>query len=494
MHDYYNIWKNRHPQPEDLKAVFESHTKKDLSWFFDDFLGTTKRLDYKIVRLENHQLLIKNMGQLKAPLLIAGIKGDSIISEKWEDGFGGRKWISLQQMDYSEIKIDPRHKMTEMYRLNNNIRTSGIFRKADPVQFQLLYTVEDPDKRSLIYFPAFDWNSADGLMAGVALNNGTLLPKPVEYFVIPFYSFRNHGLTGYGKVLFNKTPYETFIRLASFSLEGAQFGAPGNHNFQNAKIGLDVYFKPDKMINSVIHKVFGYYIAASDLKQVELLEKAKLSSYLQFGYMMERNGIINPFNMTVSFESGRSFQKVSLECNYKYSYYGKRNGLEIRMFAGTMLKYDASSPFYALSASGRNGHEQYLYQGLYPDRFTEFPKTFWSRQMTLSEGGLATPVNDSLGFSHWVCSLTLSSSLPGNASWIPVKPFINLLLNDHGPGTNYKSPFFFEAGFKAGFWNFFEVYFPFLVSKNIDAITGSFKNRIRFVFRLDKINLRGSKL
>jgi hypothetical protein len=493
MHDYYRKWKNKHPMPEDFKAVFESGTDKDLSWFFDDFLGTTKRLDYKIVRFDNRKLLIKNMGELKAPLLIAGITGDSIISEKWEDGFEGKKWINSEWNNYSEIKIDPRHNMTELFRLNNNIRTSGICRKADPVQFQLLYTVEDPDKRSLIYFPAFDWNSADGFMAGVAVHNGILIPKPVEYFVIPFYTFRNPGLAGYGKISFNKTPYNSFIRLATFSLEGAQFGAPGNHNYQSAKIGLDLYFRPDKMINPVSQKIFGYYIAASDLPQIELLEQAKIRSYLQFGYLMERTGIINPFNMTVSFESGKSFQKASLELNYKYSYYGINNGLEIRIFTGTMLKNASADPFYAFSSSGRGGGEQYLFQGVYPDRFSDFPKTFFSRQMTLSEGGLVTPVNDSLGYSRWIFSLSLTSSLPGKTSLIPVKPFINLLLNDHGSGTNDRSPLFFEAGLKTGIWNFFEIYVPLLVSDNIDAITGSIKNRIRFVFRLDKINPRSFK-
>ena len=94
------------------------------------------------------------------------------------------------------------------------------------------------------------------------------------------------------------------------------------------------------MINPVNQKVFGYYIAASDLHQIELLTQAKMRSYLQFGYQMERTGIINPFNMTVSFESGKSFQKTSLELNYKYSYYGINNGLEIRLFTGTMLKND----------------------------------------------------------------------------------------------------------------------------------------------------------
>ena len=216
-------------------------------------------------------------------------------------------------------------------------------------------------------------------------------------------------------------------------------------------------------------------------------------SYLQFGYDMERTGIINPFSLSASFESGKSYQKTSVEFNYKYSYTGKKNGLEFRIFAGTMLKNNASDPFYAFSASARSGREQYLYEGVYPGRFSEFPKTIFSRQMTLSEGGLVSAINDSLGYSRWLFSITLTSSLPGKASIIPVKPFINLLLNDHGFSTINKSTLFFEAGLKAGIWDFFEVYFPFIVSDNINIIRGSLKERIRFVFRLDKLNPFKSK-
>ena len=489
MHDYYRTWKYRHPGPDDLRAIFDSHTEKDLSWFFDDFLGTTKRLDYKMVRIENQKLLIKNKTELNAPLLIAGMNGDSICSEKWVDGFEGKKWINADLKNYSEMKIDPEHKMTELFRLNNNIRTSGIFRKSDPVQLQFLYTIEDPDKRTLLYIPAFDWNSADGFMAGVAFLNGTLIPKPIEYFLIPFYSFRNQGVTGYGKISFDITPYENLIRLATFTLEGEQFGAPGNQNFKEVKMGLDLYFRPDKIINPVNQGIFGYYIAASDLIKIKLLSPAKMLSYIQFGYKLERNGIINPFNMLVSFESGKSFQKSSLDFNYKYSYYGKNNGLEIRLFAGTMLRNAFADPVYSFAPSGRSGRELYLYQGLFPDRFGEFPKTFWSRQMTFSEGSLVTPVNDSLGYSRWLCSLSLSSSLPKITSWLPVKPFVNLVLNDHGSGTD-KSQLLFEAGLKAGIWNLFEIYLPLYVSDNIKSISGSLKERIRFVFRLDIINHR----
>jgi hypothetical protein len=204
--------------------------------------------------------------------------------------------------------------------------------------------------------------------------------------------------------------------------------------------------------------------------------------------MLERSRLINPFDMTVSFETGRSFQKSSLELNYTFSYNGKNRGLQARFFAGTMLKNNSADPFYAFSASGRSGSEQYLYQGLYPDRFSEYQETFWSRQMTRSEGNLVTPVNKSLGYSRWLCSLSITSSLPGKTSWIPVKPFANVLLNDHGNDTACKSRFFFETGLKTGLWNVFEVYIPLLVSDNIGAITGSFKERIRFVFKLDIFN------
>ena len=108
--------------------------------------------------------------------------------------------------------------------------------------------------------------------------------------------------------------------------------------------------------------------------------------------------------------------------------------------------------------------------------------------MTLSEGSLVSPINESLGYSKWLLSLSLSSTLPGNASLLPIKPFLNILLNDHGVSDNLNSHFFFETGLKVGIWGLFEIHVPLLVSKNIDSVTSSFKNRIRFVFSLDALS------
>lgn len=488
MHDYFQRWKFKHPQPNDLQQVFEFNTSKDLSWFFDDFIATTKRLDYKVVVFANQKLLIRNKGELISPLVIAGTLGDSICFEKWVDGFEGQKWIELPAGNYTELKIDPRQVTPEIFRLNNNIRTSGLFPKTDPVQTQIYFSLEDPEKRYLMYFPALNWTRENGFMAGMAIHNGFLTPKPLEYFVMPFYAFQNSDLAGFGKISYNITPYDKRIRKATISLEATQFGAPGNQNYHKIKAGFDLYFRSAQKDNSIMQKAYGNFITATNLFQINHQEKASRSNYLQFGYQLEKPGNINPFNLLVSSESGHSFLKTAAEFNYRFSYYGKKKGLDIRLYAGAMLKNDPAVPFYSLAASGRSGSEQYLYEGTFPDRFSSFPTTFWSRQMSFSEGGLVSPVNGQLGYSNWLISLSFTSNLPGKKQRIPIKPFVNLLLNDHGVGIGHNSPFFYEAGLKAGLWNFFEIYIPVLVSGNIKTATGSFKDRIRLVFNLNTLS------
>ena len=49
FHTYFDEWAYKHPQPEDLREVFERISAKDLSWFFDVLLGSNAKLDYELV-------------------------------------------------------------------------------------------------------------------------------------------------------------------------------------------------------------------------------------------------------------------------------------------------------------------------------------------------------------------------------------------------------------------------------------------------------------
>jgi aminopeptidase N len=45
---YFEDWKFKHPQPEDMQKTLERVSGKNLSWLFDDLIKTTKLVDYKI--------------------------------------------------------------------------------------------------------------------------------------------------------------------------------------------------------------------------------------------------------------------------------------------------------------------------------------------------------------------------------------------------------------------------------------------------------------
>jgi len=71
MMDFYDLWKFKHPQPNDLRQFFEKQTSKSLSWFFDDVIGSTKKLDFKIASIKNKILLLKS--KLKAIRILMGL-------------------------------------------------------------------------------------------------------------------------------------------------------------------------------------------------------------------------------------------------------------------------------------------------------------------------------------------------------------------------------------------------------------------------------------
>lgn len=482
MRDYYSEWGNRHPAPEDLENVFKHHTAGDLSWFFDDFISETKRYDYKLTRLRGDSLLVKNKGEMNSPVSVSGLKDDSAAFTAWHEGFSGKKWIGIPDNNFDEIKLNASHIVPELSYTNNNIKTSGLFRKSDPMTPQLMVSVEDPERRTWMLIPLLNWNRADGFMAGMALNNGAMLPKPVEYVIMPFYTFRDPGLSGKGRVSLNFIPYNCIIRKLTVSLEGAHFGATQFNDYQTIRPGLDIWFRNRNMISTESQRVFWRFISATDIEEIDTDVDAGTREFLQFGYSFERSSMVNPFDLVAALETGDSYCKASLEFNYRISYNTGNRGVDARLFAGAMIKTNPGSPLYSFAPSGRSGRELYLYQGDFPDRFSGFSENFWSRQMELSEGAIVSHVNDTTGYSSSILSFSLSGNLPGVAGRIPVKPFANLVY-----AADVAKPVFFETGIKAGIWGFLEVHLPLLVTENISSVRSKIKERIRFTLNLNQV-------
>jgi hypothetical protein len=484
IHEFYSEWASAHPGPSDLRRVFESGTGKDMSWFFDDFIGTTKRFDYSIDRIKDNQVLVRNRGEMVSPFPLTGKINDSVVFDIWSDGFAGKKWIALPGTGFSELQINSKHLIPEVNYLNNNIKSEGIFRKSDPIRIHLLAGFEDPAERTLFVIPLVNWNRIDGFMPGVAVSNKIILPGPFEFYLMPFYSFRNQSLTGKGRVAVNILPYNIFFRKVTIFSDGSLFGAPGNNKFHMLRTGIDLHIRNRNMNFSSDHSFFGRYINASDITLL-LSEENNSRNFWQAGYMLSRSLAIDPYNLTAMFESGSDYRKGTLEFRYTYSYAGKGNGLDLRLFSGYMFRQDKLNSLYSLAPSARSGRELYLFQGEFPDRYAVFPTGFWSRQMVSNEGGIISPINDKSGYSKWLFSASMTASLPGRAAKLPVRPFINMLYKDNSHANT--DHLFMEAGLSAGLRDIFEFHIPLLVTGNIHELRSTVKERIRFVFNLEPL-------
>ena len=88
MQLYFDTWKFRHPSPKDLQVAMEKSTGEDLSWFFEDWIQTTKRNDLKLVSVNAKSsgpatfrgIKVRNVGELSSSARVSGLVGDSVVA------------------------------------------------------------------------------------------------------------------------------------------------------------------------------------------------------------------------------------------------------------------------------------------------------------------------------------------------------------------------------------------------------------------------------
>lgn len=90
---YFNEWKFKHPNPTDLKRIMEKQSGLELDWYWEDFVGTTKTIDYTIKEVipgaGKTAVVLGRIGQMPMPL-------DVVVSYK--DGTMENFYIPMEIM------------------------------------------------------------------------------------------------------------------------------------------------------------------------------------------------------------------------------------------------------------------------------------------------------------------------------------------------------------------------------------------------------------
>jgi len=397
MLTYFDEWKIRHPQPEDLKEVFTRITKKDLSWFFDDMIKTTRIVDYKITNIKSAEegyfdVEISNKGEIKAPCSISVMRDNKVISTTWAEPIhvGTKKKIQVKAEKGDLIRIDGLHQMPDMNKHNNTTRTKGIFKKIEPIRLKMGIGLDSDEYSNLFWIPLVGWNEHNKFMFGLHFHNTPLPSRSFEYSFTPMYSFATKNLNGFGRISYNKRNYELGVKGRKFNLPNPTVSKKIQVNYTKVNPyfilkniggqGNTLLFSSSYILNIHRSKVEGKNLLEYNERMINKIK-----------YRYRKKNLFSKFNMTVSaeqfldlFTKQYDVYPLSVEANYSHNYGMKKKEVKFRGFAGKMFR--ANDQSVISWNSGGNKNTDFGYDHLYLGRNEN--EGILSKQISNYQGGL----------------------------------------------------------------------------------------------------------
>ena len=201
MQHYFDKWKICHPYPEDFRNAIINYTHVDLNWFFDQWLETSKNIDYKVKGFhktkekDHYQIVFKRKGEMQMPIEFQvfskeGKEYNFYIPNTWFEKKTDAKilprWIGwgLLKDEYTAeveipggihyVEIDPEKRMADVNLLNNNTEM--------PLKIVFdsrVMNYADWENYVLKWRPDIWYNEFDGIKAGLHFEGNYMNTKHV---------------------------------------------------------------------------------------------------------------------------------------------------------------------------------------------------------------------------------------------------------------------------------------------------------------------------
>ena len=343
--DFYEIWKFRHPQPDDYLSLFSKHLNEDLEWFFDNLLNKTTYIDFGIKK-KDEKFLLTNFGTFNVPVEVAFY--DDSAQEI------SRSWVRTDEttilldapLNSVSATIDPDQYMPDIYRVNNatkrRIKTHFIFEKPSFYDIDL----------NLIPW-LFSYNSYNGFTPGLSIWYG-FLPGYGKRSTVFNLLYDSKNKKPVGNITFVKGFHQpSFFHSGSWRMKiGSMEGRNGLQLGLNTLIKKPLTKSPLLKFNTDIF----YHSLESSALDTNLYDSG---DYLVTSFKLEKRWLPNIFkNYFVggSIKIGNGFIKGGIESGISY-----RMGKKIK----TTMFFDVKS--FLLSENIPKQYRNYLSGSVDPD-------------------------------------------------------------------------------------------------------------------------------
>lgn len=345
MQHYVSQWKFAHPYFEDFRNSIIQYTKVDLNWFFDEWIESTKTVDYAVksvkkgINKNEYEITFERKG-MQMPIDFSVLTDDDSILDfyipnTWFEKKTNAKvlprWIGWDKVKpiytatitipgrIKNVIIDPSNRLADVYMLDNN--------KKVPVQFRFDSKINNPSNwkdYELFARPDIWYNGYDGIKTGVNVNGNYLNYKHVfdatvwlnmglgQNYLAPTTEKLNHDKVSF--IASYSTATDKFMKGSSIyvsakALDGLQAFMTGfDRKSTSEKTRVYMYFK--SMYRASVNEL-AYLLLPNEWLPNQLNNTINLGIEHKYNYE-KGNGNINLGLRSSAIKSDYNYQSIQL--------------------------------------------------------------------------------------------------------------------------------------------------------------------------------------
>jgi len=472
---------------KEFEEFLKSKTDKNIDWFFNDYLSTRQKIDFKIKKVDKTKdfisLTIKNKRNNSMPVSLYTLKKDSVVSKFWIEDVQKEKRITIPRNNADKLVLNYQNKIPEFNLRDNWKSLKGFFFNNKPLQFRVFQDVEDPNYNQVFFMPIVEFNNIyDGLNLGAKMYNKTVLRRNFNYRIQPQYSLGSQTLTGGASAFmthyFENTNMFALTYGASFS-----YRSYAEDLFVSRTIpSLSFQFRQNDDFRSNKRQLLRLRFLDINRDRNPLNpDSSEEPDYSVFNarYIHSNDNLINFSKWSADFQLARTFSKLSFNYEFRKLFESNRQ-LNLRFFSGIFLdnNNEADSNFFSFALDRPT---DYLFEYNYLGRSED--TGIFSQQFIEAEGGFKSQLEVPFA-NQWMSTLNVSTSI-----WRYILAYgdIGLVKNKFN-----SAKFVYDSGIRINLvTDYFEVYFPVYSNLGWEIGQPNYDQKIRFKFTVDPESLLG---
>ncbi len=469
----------------DFESILKRTTDINIDWFFNDYLSTDRKIDFKIKKItkleDSLRVTIKNKEGTNVPISLYGIKKDSIVSKHWFSNISTEKTFTIPRGEEDRLVLNYNHKIPEFNERDNWKSLKGFLSSNKKLQFRFFKDAENPYYNQVFYVPVLGFNIYDGWAPGMRIYNKTFLQKPFIYDFAPSYATRDKSFVGYGKLTYRKYLSKSGLYVANYALRGSTSHYQVKSRYSTVTPSISFGWRPaDLRSNKRDFASLRYVNVFRTIDpNIQRVETDPDYSVLNARFTHVNNGIIDYLSWFADFQFSGDFSKLAFEMEYRKLFENNRQ-FNVRFFAGTFLsnKVDPGINFFDFALDRPN---DYLFDYGYLGRSEE--TGIYSQQIIIAEGGFKSKLENPFS-NNWMATTNASINI---WRWIEFYGDIGFMKR-----KNEKERLVYDSGIRLNLvTDYFELYFPLYSNNGWEVSQPNYEEKIRFIVTVSPKTLTG---